>query len=103
MKYEDLVTFLLANGWKNCPTMDKIYPEITKELWVKKLDNTPQICLDFTSMLIHSAEVDFVEVSITGEINNNWFTLKSFGGSIEDFVNNHETIEAALIRAWRAL
>ena len=30
MTHEDLVAFLVANGWKNYPAMDKIPPETIK-------------------------------------------------------------------------
>lgn len=103
LNYDDLEKFLLENNWKNFPTLSPSWPEVRKELWVKKNGDLPSFVLDFVSMEIHDGVAHFVNVDITGESSDIWFRLDAYSLSIEDFVNKHETIEATLTRAWRAL
>jgi len=103
MTHEDLVTYLVANGWKNYPTLPKIPPETIKELWAKPNEGTPQITLDFTQMRIHGILTDFVEVSLVGELDGCWHDLKIYGLSIEKFIAEEQKIIDSLTKSWKAL
>lgn len=102
-QHKQLTEFLLDNGWKNCPTMDKISPEIIKELWVKKNEGAPSFCLNFVCVRIHGIETNFVSLDITGEVATTWYKLEAYSMSIDHFISNHEIIEQQLINSWRAL
>lgn len=103
-QHKQLTAFLLANGWKNCPTMDKIPPEIIKEIWVKKNEGTPSFCLNFVCIKVYGIiETDFVSVDLTGEVDSTWYKLEAYSMSVDHFINNHETIEQQLIKSWGAL
>ena len=102
-QHKQLTEFLLANGWENLPTIDKIPPEIIKEFWVKKNEGTPSFCLDFVCMRIHGIETDFVSLNITGELDKTWYKLEAYSMSVDHFIGNHETIEQKLTTSWSAL
>ena len=98
-----LTEFLIANGWKNCPAMDKMPPETKKELWVKPNEGTPSLTLHYTQMKIHGILTDFIAVSLVGEIDTFWHDMAIYSSSIDTFTNEEDKIINSLTKSWIAL
>lgn len=111
---EELKFYLENSNWKEEDTFQPVFPETEKKFFIKAIDHltgvpcqlnlkAPNLGLNYSCLIIHGKETEFLTVSIKGQVRNLWYNLEAYSLSPEEFMRNELRLTDKLIASWEAL
>ena len=110
----DLIKFLITNGYKEYPSMKYSKEENESRLFCKSVNTkfhcfcnnkSVQICVNYHDFILpDTAIIGMLDIGITACSNADlWYQLKCYSITPNDLINNLVKLERDVIRAWEAV
>jgi len=96
-----LEEYLLANGYKEYPTFNPMFTELTRKLFCKQNKEWGiNFNLDYSRINVNETECVLINLSIQEELYGKWLKYQFYNLSPQTFIEGSNELEQQLIAAY---